>query len=103
MEPQVAPTCGVHPWRRFTGRSVRDHERGAVRPQELVDVLREPACVPELEGVAAGRQRLERRGEEVVVALEVRRQLPEQRSELAGLAQGLDARVHPFYSVCDAS
>ena len=103
VEPQVAPVCSVHPRRRFTGRPVRNHERGAVRAQELVDVLGEPARVPELEGVAAGRQRLERTGEDVVVPLEARRQLPEQRPELAGSAQWLDACVHPLHSLSHAS
>ena len=74
-----------------------------MRAQELVDVLGKPARVPELEGVAAGRQRLERTGEDVVGPPEVRRQLPEQRSELADPAQRLDARVHPLHSLCDAS
>src|SRR5215467_2892034 len=39
---------------------VADHERDAVPPQQLVDVLAEPARVAELEAVAALRQLLER-------------------------------------------
>jgi hypothetical protein len=57
-----------------------------VRAQQLVHLVREPARIAELERVAARCQRLERRGENVVVSSEVRRELPEQRAELAGLA-----------------
>ena len=72
---------------------VADHERGAVRAELLVDRLREPALVPELEAVAARRQQRERAAEPVVVAVEVRRELPHDRAELAGLGQRLDALV----------
>src|SRR4051812_21772942 len=62
--------------------TVADHERGAVRAQQLVDGIREPARVAELEAVAPGRKGGERRSETVVVALERRGQLPQDRAEL---------------------
>ncbi|HET6623463.1 MAG TPA: hypothetical protein VFG70_02945 [Gaiellaceae bacterium] len=43
-----------------------------------------------LEAVTAGRQRHERVGEPVVVALEVLRELPQDRAELAGVLQRLE-------------
>ena len=75
-------------------RVVADHERGAVRAQQLVDRLREPALVAELEAVAArAAAAASAPAEPVVVALEVRRELPHDRPELAGLGERLDALV----------
>src|SRR5205807_3773788 len=79
-------------------RTVADHERGAVRPEQVVDRLDEPACVPELEAMAAGRKRLERSRQAFVVALEGRRELPEHGPELRRAYEWLDALVvarHP--------
>ena len=61
--------------------------------QERVDVAVEPALVAELEAVAARRELVERGGEALVVAPEVRRQLPDDRAELARLDQRHDALV----------
>jgi len=72
---------------------VGDHERRAVRTQQPVDRLGEPALVAELEAVAAGGQQRQRAAEAVVVALEVRGELPDDRPELARLDQRLDALV----------
>jgi len=47
----------------------------------------------ELEAVAAGRQQRQRAAEPIVVALEVRGELPDDRTELAGLDQRFDALV----------
>jgi hypothetical protein len=72
--------------------AVADHERDTVRTQQLVHGLGEPARVAELEAVASGRERCQRRRQPVVVALERRRQLPQHRAEL----RRADERLHPF-------
>src|SRR4029453_12708866 len=74
-------------------RVVRDHQRGVVRAQLLVDRLREPALVAELEAVAPRREQGERASEPVVVAPEVGRELPDDGAELARLDERLDALV----------
>src|SRR5438093_5454298 len=66
-------------------RVVGQDGRDAVLAQERVDLGRKPALVAELEGVAAGRQLGQRAREALVVAPELRRQLPEQRAEAAAL------------------
>src|SRR4051794_9874109 len=64
-------------------------------PQERVDVLCEPRWVPELDAMTlpSAFEARERVRESLVVALEGRRQLPEDRSHLRALAQRLDALV----------
>jgi hypothetical protein len=64
--------------------------------QEIVDVGREPALVAELEAVPPAWQRLERIRQPLVVAMEVRRQLPEDRAELRRPDERLDPLVEPF-------
>src|SRR5438874_3032491 len=70
---------------------VADHERRAVRTQQLVDVGGEPALVPKLKAVAPRWQLAERIREAVVVAAKVPRQLPEHRPEL----RRADERLNP--------
>ena len=63
-----------------------------MRPQQLHDGLGEPAGVAELERMAeVARQLVERLGEALIVARERRRQLPQQRAELARVRERLDA------------
>src|SRR5262249_44677076 len=57
-------------------------ERGAMGAQQRVDVVREPARMPELEGMPPGRERRECAREPVVVPMEPLRKLPEYRAEL---------------------
>ena len=83
--------------------AVGDDECGVVAAKEVVHGSGEPARVPELEGVPARSQRLERGFEDAVVALEVRRQLPEDRAELAGASKGLEALVHALRAVGDVA
>src|SRR3954447_18655573 len=68
---------------------VGDHQRGAVLLQQPHHRRREPARVAELDAVAGRRHQLQRSGEDGVVAGEVLGQLPEDRAELAALAQRL--------------
>src|SRR6266516_560149 len=75
------------------GGRVADHERDPVRAQELVDLVGEPALVPELEAVPAGRQLLERLPQPLVIPAERARQLPEHRAELRRADERPDARV----------
>src|SRR5215210_103489 len=63
-------------------RAVRDHERNAVRLQQLVHVARVPGGMAKLEAVPPLRQRRERGGQPLVVPLEGRRQLPENGAHL---------------------
>ena len=63
-------------------RMIADHKRGIVRPEQLVDLGHEPARVAELEAVPARRELVQCSGEAVVVAPEVRGQLPEHRPHL---------------------
>jgi hypothetical protein len=72
---------------------VADRECDSVRAQQRVDRLGEPAPMAELERVAAGRQRLERRGQPVVVTVEVLGELPEDRAHLGRGGERLDALV----------
>src|SRR5918999_6331889 len=50
---------------------IPDDERGAVLPEERVDVVGEPARMAEFEAMAARRQARERRGQALVVPVEV--------------------------------
>src|SRR5581483_6064010 len=87
----AAMEADVRPRRREDLALAGEHERRAVLAQECVDVFGEPGLVAELERMPlAGRERFERRAQPVVIAREVRRQLPEERAELA---QRLDART----------
>src|SRR5207244_49488 len=74
---------------------VADHERDAALPEQLVDVVREPARMPKLEAVAARRQLGKGSRQPVVVAVEILRQLPQHRSELARAPQRLNVLVEP--------
>src|SRR5436305_359457 len=78
--------------------AVADHERGAVRPQQGVDVAGEPAAVAELEAVPPLGQCGKSALEPLLVALEVRRQLPDDRPELRRLGERRD----PLVVACDA-
>jgi hypothetical protein len=103
VEPKVAPACGADPRRWRGGRTVCDYQRGAVPAEKLVDVRREPARIAKFEGVAARRQRLECGLKNIVIAGEVRRQLPEDRRELGRAPQRLEACVHPLHSLHDVA
>ena len=62
-----------------------------MRTQHVHHLDREPAGVAELDRVAkVGREFRERAGKALIVALEGRRQLPQQRTELARLRERLD-------------
>src|SRR5581483_11334943 len=86
---QAAVEAQVRPRRSEDLTLAGEHERGAVVMEQVVHVVGEPALVPELEGVQLGhRKRREGGAEALVVAWEVRRQLPEERP---ALVQRLDA------------
>src|SRR5436190_14604771 len=73
-------------------RPVGDRERDSMLAQERVRVLDEPGRVAELDAVAQLTwQQRERVREPFVVSAERRRELPEDRSELGGRQQRLDA------------
>src|SRR5581483_1836303 len=74
-------------------RIVADHERDAVAPEQLVGLADEPARVPELERVAAGREPCQRVRQPLVVPRKVGRQLPEHRAELRRADERVDALV----------
>src|SRR5690348_8432756 len=61
---------------------VADGQRGLPLAEQGVDVGREPALVAELDGVAPGRECVEKGCEPLVVAVEIARKLPEHRPEL---------------------
>src|SRR5213079_740416 len=69
---------------------VADHERRPMAAKELVHLGHEPAFVAELEAVAALGQLLEGGLQTLVVPLEVGRELPQDRSHLRAVGQGLD-------------
>jgi len=84
---------------------VGDHERGAVGTELLVDLFGEPALMSELEAVAPGREQRQGAAEPVVVPMEVRGELPDDRTQLAGLDERLDALVEaadPLREVLEA-
>jgi hypothetical protein len=93
VEPYERPIGGELARLERPARVVGDHECGAVGAQLLVDGLREPALMAKLEAVPTGRQQRQRAAEPVVVALEVRGELPHDRAQLAGLQQRLEALV----------
>ncbi len=69
--------------RRCLVAEVRDAERGAVRAQESVHVVGQPGFMAKLErGPNVFRHDRQKRREPLHVALEVRRQLKEQRTEM---------------------
>src|SRR4051794_7964073 len=75
-------------------RPVPDDERDVPLAEERHHVGREPTLVPKLNSVPLpGRKIVERGGEPLVVALEGRRQLPEERPELRRAKQRLDPVV----------
>src|SRR3954469_21082235 len=55
----------------------------------------------ELDAVTGGRQQLQRRGEDGVVAVEIFRQLPEHRPQLAALAQRLQRLPESLQTLID--
>src|SRR5581483_10830035 len=70
--------------------AVGQAERGVVGGQRVVDGLHEPGVVAELEGVlAVAREGREEGAEAIHVAMELGRQLPENRAE--GRAEGAGA------------
>src|SRR4051794_7174818 len=80
-------------------RAVADHERDVVLAQQRVDVVVEPRRVPELETVLlVARELRQRVREPFVVALERRRQLPEQRTHLRTAQHRFDAVVEALES-----
>ena len=93
MEPDERPIGGQLARLERPARVVADDQRRLVLAQQRVDVRPEPALVAELERVPAGRDPLQGSGQPLVVALEVRRQLPEDRPELVALDQRRDRRV----------
>ena len=82
VEADEGPVRGQLVRLERTPRRVADHKRDAGAAQQLVDVLDEPALVPEFEAVAAGRERVQRLSEPLVLAAKRLRQLPEDRPEL---------------------
>src|SRR5439155_24942318 len=83
VEANVGPIRGDLVGLERALRVIADHQRGAMATQQDVDLLGEPARVPELEAVATLRQTLQRRPEAIIVALEALRQLPQHRAELS--------------------
>src|SRR5262245_43404126 len=69
--------------------------------EQLIDPIREPALMAELEGVAAGRQLRQRIGEPPLVALEALRELPEDRSELVAAGEAVQALVEALAAPLD--
>src|SRR5665647_3414885 len=92
VEPDERPRRGEHVRLELLHfRAVADHERGAVRAQQCVDLLCEPARMAELEAVALlARQSCKRVREPLVVALERRWKLPEDRPHLRAVEQRLE-------------
>ena len=91
MEADVGPVRGqLVP---LPPRIVADHERDAVRAQQLVDIGREPALVAKLEAVTPRRQARECGREALVVAAEVARQLPQHR---VGFRNSVALRIGRF-------
>src|SRR6266540_340358 len=82
VEADESPVRGQLAGLERTLGMVADDEGDAVATQQLIRLGAEPALVAELEAVASGRQLLERRGQELVVAVEVRRELPQDGPEL---------------------
>src|SRR5262245_842917 len=97
MEPDERPVrCQLGRLER-PAWMVADHQRAAAPSEELVHRGLEPALVAELEAVALGWELAERLREQLVVALEVRWQLPDDRSELSRV----DQRLHPLVVALD--
>src|SRR4029077_12875660 len=71
-------------------RVVADDQRSAMPAKQLVHLGDEPALMPKFEGVTRLRQLLERRAEAIVVALDARRELPQDRSHLRRVRERLD-------------
>jgi hypothetical protein len=66
-----------------------------------VDVVGEPALMPELERVPAGRQRREGASQPLLVAVEVLGELPEERTELPAARERLERLVEPLQTRFD--
>jgi hypothetical protein len=97
VKADECPRCGQLMRLERPLRVVADDERRPMLAQELVDLRREPALVPELEAVPPRAERLERRPQTVVVAVEVRGELPENRPHLRRASERLD----PFVEALD--
>ena len=72
---------------------VAEDERDAMRAQQLVDLVHEPAAVAKLERVPALREARESLRQALVVALERLGQLPQNWPEPSALRQRLDALI----------
>src|SRR3954454_22418080 len=103
VEADQGPVAGQLALLEGPARVVADHERHAVLPQQVVDRGLEPALVAKLEAVAAGRQLGHSAGKQLVVALEVRRQLPDDGAELARLHERLDPLVVADHALADVA
>src|SRR4051794_16688322 len=104
MEPDERPVRGdLVRLKGVNLRPVADHERDAVLPQECIHLLVEPRGVPELEAMAltGAFETRERVRETVVVPLERRRQLPENRPHLRAPEERLDPLVEPVETLAE--
>ena len=91
MEADVHPVGRASQRLKRPLRVVADDECGAVVTKQLFHLRNEPACVPELEAVPSGRQLFQGGGEPPIVAVERLGELPEDRAELFGSDERLDA------------
>src|SRR5262249_28630642 len=80
---------------------VTDHGSGAVLAEPGVAVVGEPARGAELEGVPAVAQRGEGLRETHRVAMKVRRELPEKRTELLGPGERFERLVEALHALLD--
>src|SRR4051794_34158019 len=95
VEPDVGPIGGDLAGFELAPGVVGDDEGGVVLAELVVDVGHEPARVPELETVPTRRHRSEGGSKPLVVAVEGLGELPEDRPELARLAQRRDRVEEP--------
>src|SRR4051794_17199983 len=89
VKPEVGEVAHRPGFGQWPALVVADRQRDAALPQELPNRGCEPACVSELEAVVGAGQLVERRREQVVVAPEALRQLPENRPKPSPPAQWL--------------
>src|SRR5262245_35525727 len=71
--------------------------------EQLIDLIREPALVAELERVPARRQFRQGVGESLLVTVEALRELPEDRSELVAVGEAVEALVEALGAPLDHS
>src|SRR6266540_6171869 len=81
-----------------TFRVIADHERNAVRAQQLVDFRREPALVAELEAVAPCREPAERCAQAFVVPPKIAWELPQDWAQLRRADERVDSLVEALHS-----